>query len=112
MSPKIDVIVNSAGTATAATTPPPQPASQDNTGPIVGGVVGGVAGIAVLVLAGWLLLRRYKNRRRLDENKVWHPSVVPEHHKSVHGELPTDNVRLELPETTIGAVELGVSNRY
>jgi hypothetical protein len=104
--------VSCSGTGTPSSTPPPQAASRSNTGPIVGDVVGGVAGTAITALAEWLLFRRHRNRKRLEDNKVWDPSTVPDYHKDIHGELPTDNVRLELPEETIRPVEMGVSNRY
>ncbi|RYP80089.1 hypothetical protein DL770_006372 [Monosporascus sp. CRB-9-2] len=50
------------GTPSDVTPPPNTPGGSTNTGAIVGGAVGGVAGIALIALLAFFLIRRNKNR--------------------------------------------------
>jgi hypothetical protein len=50
----VSVLSIEAPTTVAAASPPPPASGDDNTALIVGATVGGVAGLAILVLLGWL----------------------------------------------------------
>jgi hypothetical protein len=96
--------------ASASSSTAPSQGSTSNTGAIAGGVVAGVAGITIIALAVWLLMRRRKRNATVDNPYQHQQDVVYVQDKyryddEPHGELPAEHAR-ELPAENTTPVEM------
>jgi LPXTG-motif cell wall-anchored protein len=97
--------------ASSSTAPSQGPTSnKSNTGAIAGGVVAGVAGITIIALAVWLLMRRRKRHGLVDNPYQHQPEAVYVQDKYRYddeplGELPAEHTR-ELPAENTKPVEM------